>query len=205
MDIVFRCPNCLKALRVKAERGGKRVKCPLCHRPMTIPTPKQPGASADGLAGDGKGRGLSQTPAPGTREAAAACEACIDQKCLREFESDIQLTGEEKVIFFQKAKTVAPLEAGLSGRVPPALHLLVTTKQVAVMAKDREGNLYQERKPYARVRAVNVKPGTFYHTVDVVLIGDQDLLFKLDFPPSVKLADLERMADHVRGARGRID
>ncbi len=144
-------------------------------------------------------------PAPDAQAGVGTYETCIDQHCLRDFKPHFQLAGDEEVIFFQKAKTVAPLEAGLSGSVPPALHLLVTTKQVAVMAKDREGNLYQEGKPYVRVRAVNVKPGKFYHTVDVVLIGDQDLVLKLDFPPSVKLADLERMADFVRGVRGRVD
>ena len=46
MAIEVHCSHCQKLLRVKAELAGKRVKCPACGQPLTIPLPERP-SSAD--------------------------------------------------------------------------------------------------------------------------------------------------------------
>ncbi len=58
MPIRFKCPNCQKGLVVKDELAGKKVKCPACKGPVTIPAPIAPPAdledfAAAALASDG--------------------------------------------------------------------------------------------------------------------------------------------------------
>ena len=36
-DLKFKCPNCQKVLKVKAELGGKMVKCPSCGQGLVVP------------------------------------------------------------------------------------------------------------------------------------------------------------------------
>lgn len=31
------CPSCQKQLRVPADKAGRRIKCPQCHQPVTVP------------------------------------------------------------------------------------------------------------------------------------------------------------------------
>lgn len=39
MAIEVRCPSCSKLLKAKETMAGKRVKCPACGEPVTIPSP----------------------------------------------------------------------------------------------------------------------------------------------------------------------
>src|SRR5947208_1296727 len=37
-SIRFYCPHCAKRLRVDATAAGKRIRCPTCTKPVTVPT-----------------------------------------------------------------------------------------------------------------------------------------------------------------------
>ena len=38
LRLVFACPNCNKALKVKSELAGRKVKCPGCQQPFCVPS-----------------------------------------------------------------------------------------------------------------------------------------------------------------------
>jgi hypothetical protein len=42
MPLLIRCPACDKALKVKEELAGKKVKCPGCGKPVPVPAPEPP-------------------------------------------------------------------------------------------------------------------------------------------------------------------
>jgi len=171
--IEFTCPDCGKTLRVEAEHAGKKGKCSACRSSVTVPAPEP---------------------------SDAVLPPYVDESSLREFESDIELAPDEEVILFQKTDSRVPPDAGLSGRFPPSLHLLVTTNRVSVVAKNKAGDVYEEGRPHRRVKAIEVKRGTFYSTIDVAFSEGDEPAFKLDLPPSVKPECVEPIAEHVKKA-----
>ncbi len=60
MAIKLNCPHCKRALRVKDELAGKRVKCSGCQKALTIPEPAHPSAEVEALAA----AALSEEPPP---------------------------------------------------------------------------------------------------------------------------------------------
>lgn len=42
MSISFSCPNCARALRVRDDLAGKRVRCPQCQQPASVPAVRPP-------------------------------------------------------------------------------------------------------------------------------------------------------------------
>src|SRR5258708_6777788 len=57
--ISFPCPHCDNPLRVKDEVAGKRVKCPACSKPITVP------AASDLTAAASRSNKPSPVPASG--------------------------------------------------------------------------------------------------------------------------------------------
>jgi len=60
MQIRFRCKHCKKVLGVKKELAGKKAKCPVCKKPIVIPTPTAVPVDAEALAM----AALADEPAP---------------------------------------------------------------------------------------------------------------------------------------------
>ncbi|MBI1917416.1 MAG: hypothetical protein HYS12_22170 [Planctomycetes bacterium] len=42
MPIAAQCPNCASNFKAPDAAAGKRVKCPECHQPFTVPTAPKP-------------------------------------------------------------------------------------------------------------------------------------------------------------------
>jgi hypothetical protein len=59
MAIKLSCSHCKRALRVKDELAGKRVKCPGCQQVLVVPEPAHPPAEVEALAA----AALSEEPA----------------------------------------------------------------------------------------------------------------------------------------------
>jgi hypothetical protein len=74
MAIKLNCLRCKKALRVKDELAGKRVKCPGCQQVLVVPEPAHPSAEVEALAA----AALSDAPAA---TAAVPATTTLDFPC----------------------------------------------------------------------------------------------------------------------------
>ena len=74
MAIKLNCPHCKRALRVKDELAGKRVKCSGCQKALTIPEPAHPSAEVEALAA----AALSEEP---SAAAPAPAPTTLDFQC----------------------------------------------------------------------------------------------------------------------------
>jgi rRNA maturation endonuclease Nob1 len=83
MTVSVRCTGCGKQFKAKAEHAGKKVRCPSCATPLTIPAANEPPASAPSL-GDLLDEALaapaqSATTASETKSTAKKCRQCGDE------------------------------------------------------------------------------------------------------------------------------
>jgi hypothetical protein len=94
MTIRFKCPNtkCQKALVVKDEQAGKRLRCPACKQPVSIPAPVAAPEDLEAFAA------AAFADEPGAKQAAAAAAPkqtrTIDFTC-HYCDAELHLPAEE--------------------------------------------------------------------------------------------------------------
>lgn len=192
MAIRVKCASCGKVLTVKDEFAGKKGKCPACGAILRIPASSGP-----------KARHEKETEASDS-DVASADEISVDQKALELFANKLALAADEHALFLQKSSTLVSEDSGLSGLLRPRLYLFLTTSRLLVVARGKKGALFQDGGTWSDVKLVEVSPGTLTHTVDVVLGGDKERLYKLKFAAAMGDA-LQRVVDYVQEAKGGFE
>jgi hypothetical protein len=91
MAIKLNCSRCKKALRVKDELAGKKVRCPGCQQILVVPEPAHPSAEIEALAA----AALSEQPAAPAPAAPAATIKFHCSYCDEEVQASAELAGRQ--------------------------------------------------------------------------------------------------------------
>lgn len=104
MPITVHCPNCKKKLKAKDQLAGKRVKCPGCHQPFSIP---------------GHGHAPVRPASPPSRQAARSARPPTSQGTAQSVPEWVKdLIAVEEMLLRQKA-TAQPVPESVKDSLQP--------------------------------------------------------------------------------------
>jgi len=183
---------------VFSEYFRKTTPPPLSPPPSTVPpaiSPKTPPASGRILPSGHSFLVSADSP-----------DGAIDEKLLGTLMPDLQLTADEELFFVWKTNTAA---MEFPGFIKPLYSLLVSSRRVLAIAKDKTGKINRCEFLLSKIRSATAIKGSFImDTLELIAIDPGERSIKYDFiyaAPFKRDYFLPAIVDYIRKCSGGVD
>ena len=132
-------------------------------------------------------------------------DGAVDKNVLGKFAGLLNLETDEEVFFFQETATPA---ADLAGFIKPMVHLLVSSRRILGIARDKKGQVSRADFPVEKIRSAEATKGFITDELELVVADPAERLVKYGFirnQPGYKREHLAAVVDFVKNRKGGFE